>query len=40
MSIRFSVGTIRATGRSARGVRGINLNNDDNIASMIVVDKT
>ena len=39
MSIRFPVDSIRQTGRSARGVKGISLRDDDSIASIVVVDQ-
>ena len=38
MSIRFDEGDVRAMGRSARGVRGIDLQNDDSVAGVAAVD--
>jgi DNA gyrase subunit A len=38
MSIRFSEDDIRAMGRSARGVRGISLEDSDEVVSMTVVE--
>ncbi len=40
MSIRFSEGDVRVMGRSARGVRGITLDQDDYVVSMTVVTQT
>ena len=37
MAIKFSEGDVRAMGRTARGVRGINLDKDDYVVSMTVV---
>ncbi len=38
MSIRFDEGDVRAMGRSARGVRGIDLQGDDTVAGVAAVD--
>lgn len=38
LTIRFAGDQIRATGRISRGVKGINLRDNDEIASMIVLD--
>ena len=39
MSIRFDEEEVRAMGRNARGVRGINLADDDKVIGMEVIDK-
>ena len=38
-SVRFNEGDVRAMGRTARGVRGINLKADDEVVAMEVLDK-
>ncbi|MFB6252150.1 MAG: DNA gyrase subunit A [Halobellus sp.] len=38
MAIRFEEGDVRAMGRSARGVRGIKLEDDDEVAALAAVD--
>jgi DNA gyrase subunit A len=38
MAIRFSEGDVRPMGRTARGVRGISLRDDDEVVDMTVVD--
>jgi len=38
MAIRFDEGDVRAMGRSARGVRGMTLNSDDAVVSMIAIN--
>ncbi|MFB6096407.1 MAG: DNA gyrase subunit A [Haloferacaceae archaeon] len=40
MSIRFDEDEVRAMGRTARGVRGINLTGDDRVAGVAAVDET
>ncbi|MDO4594402.1 MAG: DNA gyrase subunit A [Tissierellia bacterium] len=38
MNIRFNSSDIRATGRTSRGVKGINLSKDDHVVSMDIVE--
>ncbi|WP_435184410.1 DNA gyrase subunit A [Halobellus sp. EA9] len=38
MAIRFEEGDVRSMGRSARGVRGINLEGDDEVAALAAVE--
>ncbi|MFC4356495.1 DNA gyrase subunit A [Halobium salinum] len=40
MSIRFDEDEVRPMGRTARGVRGINLESDDRVAGVAAVDET
>ena len=39
MAIRFKVSDVRAMGRSATGVRGVNLAKDDEVVAMALVDE-
>jgi DNA gyrase subunit A len=40
MSIRFNESDVRAMGRTARGVKGINLRKDDQVVDMAIIDPT